>query len=644
MKRRYNANDINLKFAVEENMNASELFSLNPLKQIFSSSTKEAIGRASAEADGNLPCRTEVFISDPHGEYEEFSHIVRSGCGSIRREIETAFDGKMTTDEKRAFATLIYYPHEKIELELEEAPQKDQWYEETFSNLLTICRRFAIRHSLADFKEAVPQGFEEVFERLLVLEGDEIEAQIFRRQILDTAVDQGCATDILEALCVSIQNLATDRLHLLGDIYDRGPHPDLIMDEIANNPHLDIQWGNHDIVWMGAALGQEGCLTTIVRICARYGNLSVLEDTYGIDLQPLYDFAQRAYADDPCIAYGLKGGNLGEEAYALTVKVQKAMAIIQFKVEGALIDENPSFGLESRKLLDKIDYDRGTVVVEGKEYEMTDKLFPTVNPHDPYKLTEEEAQVLNHLKKEFLNCERLQKHIKLFLDRGSLYKIENNSILTFHACVPLNADGTLKEVEIYGKTYKGRSLFDAVERMVYDAFEAKDPEAQKRGRDLLWWLWLGEGSPLFAKSKMATFELYVIEDKDARKEVKNPFYTLYEDEAVLARIFEDFGMDPEKSHMVCGHVPVKVKDGENPLKGNGKLIIIDGGMSKPYQSKTGIAGMTLVCDSSGMTLYEFEPFVGREAAVRENEGLIAHDIVVERASALITVADADCTQ
>lgn len=432
------------------------------------------------------------------------------------------------------------------------------------------------------------------------------------------------------------------QVHVVGDVYDRGPKPEAIMDALAELPALDFQWGNHDIVWMGAALGQRGCIAHVVRNCARYGNLSILEDAYGMDLEPLAEFAKAAYADDPCAAFGLKGHpeGLSPEELELNVKIQKAMAIMQFKAEGQLIDQNPSFGLDDRKLLDKIDYERGTVLLDGEEYALTDTVFPTVDPADPYRLTSGEEEALQSLEQAFTGCEKLQRHMAFLLEVGSLYAIANGNLL-FHACVPLNADGSLMEVDVFGETYKGRALYDALDRCVRDAFESPDAEARRRGRDLLWWMWLGQGSPLFAKSKMATFELYLIAEKPARKEVKNPFYSFMDDERVMGGVLADFGLDIVTSHIVCGHVPVKVKDGENPVKCGGRVLCIDGGFSSAYQPTTGIAGFTLENDAESMVLTSRKSLA---TAAAETDGALDTRLdaqVIERYDPTRCVADTD---
>ena len=429
--------------------------------------------------------------------------------------------------------------------------------------------------------------------------------------------------------------------HLIGDVYDRGPAPDKIIDMLMDYPDADIQWGNHDVVWMGAALGQEGCIAHVVRNCARYGNLDILTNSYGIDLRPLASFALSTYADDPCEAFALKSNpGLSPADLEMNVKIQKAMAVIQFKVEAALIAENPSFGLDDRNLLHLIDRERGTVMVDGVEYELLDTTFPTVDWDDPYRLTEDEAAVIEQLCAAFTGSERLQRHMRFFLDRGSLYKIENGNLM-LHACVPLADDGSLLEVTLFGKTYRGRALYDMVDASVRSAFSATDEAERKRGLDMLWYLWLGPGSPLFAKSKMATFELYLIADKAARKEVKNPFYSLLDDEAVVDGIFRDFGMDPATSRIICGHVPVKVKDGEDPVKAGGRVLCIDGGFSAAYQKTTGLAGFTLVSNAEGLFLDANEPLISRDAAVEGTADIHAERRVLAAYDMPRTVADTD---
>ena len=614
---------------------------LELLSRLFPSADKASAEIINLSAILNLPKGTEFFASDIHGEYEAFSHTLRNGSGSIRLKIDDVFGDSLSENEKRSLATLIYYPREKMELVLSQVDDAEAWYAVTLQRLVAVCKRAAQKYTRSRVRKALPKDFAYIIEELMTENRHGVDKQAYYAAIVDAVIRTDRGGALVEALCLLIQRLAIERLHIVGDIYDRGPYPHIIMDALMEHHSLDIQWGNHDIVWMGAALGQRGCIAHVVRNCARYGNLSILEDAYGINVLPLASFALEAYKDDPCVAFGLKGNpDLPPQELEMNVKIQKAMAIIQFKVEAQLIDENPGFGLEGRKLLDKIDYERGTVMLDGIEYELTDTVFPTVDPADPYRLTPEEEDVMQRLEQAFTGCEKLQRHMRFFLDAGSLYKICNGNLL-FHACVPLNADGSLMETEVFGETYKGRALYDVMERYVRAAFDDADPELAKRGRDLLWYMWLGEGSPLFAKSKMATFELYLIAEKEARKEVKNPFYSYLDDERVMGGIFEDFGMDPETSRIVCGHVPVKVKDGEDPVKCGGRVLTIDGGFSKAYQPTTGIAGYTLISNSYGFVLAAHEPLESMRAAVVNELDIHSSRKVVELVDKRTLVADTD---
>ena len=622
-------------------MDATDMRYLELLSRLFPSADKASAEIINLSAILNLPKGTEFFASDIHGEYEAFSHTLRNGSGSIRLKIDDVFGDSLSENEKRSLATLIYYPREKMELVLSQVDDAEAWYAVTLQRLVAVCKRAAQKYTRSRVRKALPKDFAYIIEELMTENRHGVDKQAYYAAIVDAVIRTDRGGALVEALCLLIQRLAIERLHIVGDIYDRGPYPHIIMDALMEHHSLDIQWGNHDIVWMGASLGQRGCIAHVVRNCARYGNLSILEDAYGINILPLASFALEAYKDDPCVAFGLKGNpDLPPQELEMNVKIQKAMAIIQFKVEAQLIDENPGFGLEGRKLLDKIDYERGTVMLDGIEYELTDTVFPTVDPADPYRLTPEEEEVMQRLEQAFTGCEKLQRHMRFFLDAGSLYKVCNGNLL-FHACVPLNADGSLMETEVFGETYKGRALYDVMERYVRAAFDDANPELAKRGRDLLWYMWLGEGSPLFAKSKMATFELYLITEKEARKEVKNPFYSYLDDEHVMGGIFEDFGMDPETSRIVCGHVPVKVKDGEDPVKCGGRVLTIDGGFSKAYQPTTGIAGYTLISNSYGFVLAAHEPLESMRAAVVNELDIHSSRKVVELVDKRTLVADTD---
>ncbi len=606
------------------------------------------IAEASAEiinlmAVLDLPKGTELFASDIHGEYDAFAHVLKNGSGSVRLKIEDAFGPALTEAEKRQLATVIYYPREKMELILGDmtSQEEEAWIRQTIERLITVVKQASGKYTRSKARKALPPEFAYAIEELTTENNHAVNREQYHQTIIQAALDTGRGRAFVEALCQAVQRFAVDHLHIVGDIYDRGPAPDAIMDTLANYHCLDIQWGNHDIVWMGAALGQRGCIAHVVRNCARYGNLSILEDAYGINILPLASFAMEAYGDDPCVAFGLKGNpDLPERQHEVAVKIQKAMAVIQFKVEGQLIAEHPEFELDDRRLLHRIDYERGTVDVNGTVYELTDTVFPTIDPLDPYRLTPQEERVLERLCQAFTGSEKLQRHMRIFLEAGSLYKISNGNLL-FHACVPLNEDGSLKQANVFGKPYAGRALYDVLDHAVRAAFFSEDEAERERSRDLLWWMWLSPSSPQFAKSKMATFELYLIAEKEARKEVKNPFYSLTDDPEAMAVIFRDFGMDPNRSRIICGHVPVKAKDGEDPVKCGGRVLTIDGGFSRAYQPTTGIAGYTLISNSYGFVLAAHEPLESAAAAVEQELDIHSSRRVVERVEERTLVADTD---
>lgn len=616
---------------------------LKLLSNLFPTKSKAAAEIINLNAILNLPKGTEYFASDIHGEHEAFSHILRNAAGSIRLKVDDVFGDSLTDAEKQQLSTLIYYPREKMALILRDIDDKHRWYKQTILRIVDVCRVSAQKYTRSHVRKALPEDFAYIIEELMTVKSDDPNKEAYYDAILEAVIATNRAEDLIEALCLLIQHLAIDHLHIVGDIYDRGPLPHEIMESLMAYHNVDIQWGNHDMVWMGASLGQRGCIAHVVRNCARYGNLSILEDAYGINVLPLAAFASDAYENDPCIGFGLKGNpEITPSERELNEKIQKAMAVIQFKVEAALIDENPSFDLEDRKLLHKINYEEKTIEIDGALYDLVDTTFPTVDPADPYKLTDEEEEVMARLETAFRDCEKLQRHMRFLLDAGNLYKISNGSLL-LHACVPLNADGTLLETDVFGEKYAGKALYDEMEARVRDAFDNPDPEARKRGADLMWYLWLGKGSPLFAKSKMATFELYLIEDKAARKEVKNPFYSFLaeENEAVFDTIFEDFGLNPATSRIICGHVPVKVKDGEDPIKVGGKVLCIDGGFSKAYQPTTGIAGYTLISNSYGFVLATHEPLESTQVAVEKEIDIHSAKRVVEEVDRRAIIADTD---
>ena len=565
----------------------------------------------------NLPKGTENFLTDVHGEYEAFSHVLKNGSGSVRRKIEDVFGNRMSDRDKRSLATLIYYPKAKMDLIRQEEPNMEDWYRVHLYLLIEVSKRAASKYTRSKVRKALPRDFAYVIEELITEKAEVSDKESYYNEIISTIIRIGRAEEFICAISELIQRLVVDHLHIVGDIYDRGPGPHIIMDKLMSYHSVDIQWGNHDVVWMGAAAGQRGCIANVVRICARYGNLDILEDGYGINLLPLATFALRVYRDDPCTCFKLKASDRADsEEMQMNLRIHKAISIIQFKLEGQIIRRQKSFHLENRALLHRIDYEKGTINLNGKEYQLLDTNFPTVDPGDPYALSEEEEEIMDRLERAFENCGKLQQHMRFLLAKGGLYKVYNDNLL-YHGCVPLTEDGELKEVEVYGKKYRGKALYDALDSYVRKGFFALDEKERRDGKDIMWYIWLHPDSPLFGKNRMATFERYFLAEKETHFEKKNAYYDLIENEEVIDRIMREFGLDPAGAHIVNGHVPVKRKDGESPIKCGGKVLVIDGGFSKAYQKQTGIAGYTLIYNSYGIRLVALEPFESTEAAIKK---------------------------
>lgn len=591
----------------------------------------------------NLPKGTEHFITDVHGEYEAFAHVLKNGSGSVKRKLAQVFGNTLSRKEQRSLATLIYYPKEKMnEIRKTETDMED-WYKITLFRLIEVAKRVSSKYTRTKVRRALPKDFAYVIEELITERIEVLDKESYYNQIIMTIIKIGRAEEFIVAICGLIQQLVIDHLHIVGDIFDRGPGPHIIMDKLLNYHSLDIQWGNHDVLWMGAAAGQRACIANVIRICARYGNLDILEDGYGINLLPLATFALRVYEDDPCECFRLKNTDRNTLAeIIMNQKMHKAIAVIQFKVEGQTAMKYTDFELQGRALLDKINYETGMITIDGKEYQMQDMNFPTIDPKDPYRLTDEEADIMDRLERGFLGCEKMQEHMRLLLTKGGLYKVHNGNLL-YHGCVPLNDDGSLREVELFGETLKGKSLYDALERYVRKGFFAVDPKEREKGKDIMWYIWLGKNSPLFGKDKMATFERQFLLEKETHKENKNAYYKLLENETVIRNILQEFGLDfdSEDAHIINGHVPVKSKDGESPIKCNGKVLVIDGGFSKAYQKETGIAGYTLIYNSYGLLLVAHEPFESTEAAIEKESDIHSDSMVVARVVRRRTVEDTD---
>jgi fructose-1,6-bisphosphatase-3 len=614
---------------------------LERLSQLYPTIAKASTEIINLEAILNLPKGTEHFLTDIHGEYEAFAHVLKNGSGAVKGKIDDVFGNTMSGRDKQALATLIYYPREKLELIKKEETNMEDWYKITLYRLIEVCKRTASKYTRSKVRKALPEDFAYVIEELITEKAEMQDKESYYNSIINTIISIGRADKFIIALSELIQRLIVDHLHIVGDIYDRGPGPHIIMDKLMEYHSVDIQWGNHDVLWMGAAAGQRGCIANVIRICARYGNLDILEDGYGINLLPLATFALNTYENDPCECFQLKGNlNRSQAEMLMDIRMHKAISIIQFKVEGQIIKKNPSFKLEKRNLLHHIDFENGTIEIEGKSYELLDKNFPTVDPKHPYALSKEEEDVLERLERAFCHCEKLQRHMDFLLNKGGLYKVFNDNLL-YHGCVPLNEDGSLKNVRLYGKSYRGKELYEVLESYVRKGFYAVDPEEKERGKDVMWYIWLHENSPLFGKDKMATFERYFVADKDTHVEVKNPYYRFLENEEVMDNILKEFGLEGENVHIINGHVPVKAKKGESPIKCNGKVFVIDGGFSKAYQSQTGIAGYTLIYNSYGLLLVAHDPFESKEAAIEKESDIHSQTTVVQRVLERKLVADTD---
>ena len=590
----------------------------------------------------NLPKGTEHFLTDIHGEYEQFNHVLKNGSGSVRRKIDEEFGNTLSNKDKKSLATLIYYPNEKLDIVMKEEDNLEDWYKITLYRLVQITKRVSSKYTRSKVRKALPKDFAYVIEELITEKAEVQDKEAYYNEIVHTIIRIGRAPEFIVALCELVQRLFIDHLHIVGDIYDRGPGPHIIMRTLRYYHSVDIQWGNHDVVWMGAACGQPACIATVIRMAARYGNLDSLEEGYGINLIPLATFAMEKYKDVDCSVFNIKyNTNYNTKDLTLDMKMHKAISIIQFKLEGQIIMRRPEFEMEDRLLLDKIDFDKKTVRIDGMDYPMKDTDFPTIDPANPYQLSHEEEEVVERLVQAFKRCDKLQKDIRFLFSKGSMYKVYNSNLL-FHGCVPMDEEGNFLKVNLFGKEYAGKALYDALDNYARKGYYGnRDSDEKLKGQDIIWYIWAGPKSPVFGKDKMATFERYFLDDKETHKEKKNAYYRLYDREDILNKILIEFGLSTEKSHIVNGHVPVEQKNGESPIKCGGKLLVIDGGFSKAYQSKTGIAGYTLVANSHGMRLVSHEPFESAETAIKNESDIFSDSIIVETSAARQRVADTD---
>lgn len=628
-------------YNIEEDMRYLQL-----LSQSFPTVAEASTEIINLQAILNLPKGTEHFLADIHGEYEAFIHVLKNASGNIKRKVNELFGNTLRESEKRELCTLIYYPEQKLELVKHNETDIDDWYHITLHQLVAVCRDVSSKYTRSKVRKSLPADFSYIIQELLHEHTEDHDKTAYVNVIVDTIISTGRADDFIIAIANVIQRLAIDSLHILGDIYDRGPGAHIIMDTMRKYHSWDMQWGNHDILWMGAAAGNDACICNVIRLSLRYGNLPTLEEGYGINLVPLATFAMETYKNDPCTEFIPKttGGAslLDEKTLRLTAQMHKAIAVIQFKVESQIIAKHPEWKMNDRCLFEHVDYQNGTIDLQGKTYKMSSCSFPTINPAAPSELSPEEEILINKLHHSFSVCEKLHKHIRVMLQHGCMYGIYNNNLL-FHASCPLNEDGSLKEVEIFpGKKYSGRALMYHTGMQIRTAFQQDSaPEERDYAIDYFLYLWCGPDSPLFDKSKMATFERYFIADKETHVEEKGYYFKLRDNEEVIDHILDAFGVVGSNRHIINGHVPVRTLKGENPIKANGKLMVIDGGFSKAYHNETGIAGYTLVYHSRGFQLVQHEPFTSTEDAIQRGTDIKSTTQIVEMSNRRMLVADTD---
>lgn len=597
------------------------------------------------EAIQNLPKSTEHFLADLHGEHEAFIHVLKNASGNIKRKVGEIFGNTIREAEKKELCTLIYYPEQKLELIKAAEEDLDDWYRITIHQLVRVCRDVSSKYTRSKVRKNLPEEFSYIIEELLHERTDDQDKAAYVAVIVDTVISTGRADDFIVAICNVIQRLAIDQLHILGDIYDRGPGAHIILDTLRQYHSWDIQWGNHDILWMGAAAGNDACICNVLRLSLRYANLATLEEGYGINMVPLATFALEVYGDDPCEEFIPKllkdDGRLDEKTRHLIAKMHKAIAVIQFKTEAAIFNRRPEWQMNDRNLLEHIDFTNQTCTINGKEYAMKSCHFPTISADNPNALTPEEDTLMKKLHHSFRVSEKLRKHIRTILSHGCMYTICNQNLL-FHASIPLNDDGTLKNVEILGKSYAGKELMSYIGQLVRAAFQSDTPaDLKEYAKDYFLYLWCGKDSPLFDKSKMATFERYFLTDKSTYQEEKGNYFKLRNSEDVCDRILDAFEVTGANRHIINGHVPVHASKGENPIKAGGKLMVIDGGFSEAYHSETGIAGYTLVYHSRGFVLVQHEPFTSAQDAILRGTDIKSSTQIVEMSAHRMLVADTD---
>lgn len=627
-------------------MHSYDMKYLQLLSQSFTNISEASTEIINLQAILHLPKGTEHFLADIHGEHEAFLHILKNASGNIKRKVNEIYGNTMLESDKRELCTLIYYPDQELEIIKASGRDINDWYHITIHHLVSICKLVSSKYTRSKVRKALPEDFSYIIQELLHEHTEDADKAAYVNVIIDTIISTGRADDFIIAISNVIQRLAIDQLHILGDIYDRGPGAHIIMDNLSSYHSWDIQWGNHDILWMGALAGNKACICNVIRLSLRYANMVTLEDGYGINLLPLATFAMDTYKDDPCEEFIPKlygdSKDFDEKSRRLTAMMHKAITIIQFKEEAAIYRCHPEWNMTDRILLSDIDYDRGTININNKEYKLKSNNFPTIDSSCPYRLTEEEASLMEKLCHSFQISEKLHKHIRLMLQHGCMYSVYNNNLL-FHASIPLNDDASLKQVEIKpGYKYSGRELFNQIGMMIRTAFQDDSlPEDKAYATDYFLYLWCGPNSPLFDKSKMATFERYFIEDKETHYEEKGNYFKFRDNEEVIDRIMDAFNIKGKNRHIINGHVPVHVRNGETPIKANGKLMVIDGGFAQAYHKETGIAGYTLIYHSRGFQLVQHEPFTSTADAIQQCTDIKSTTQIVEMSSHRMLVADTD---
>jgi len=605
---------------------------LDLLAQKYDSEEKVVTEIINLKAILNLPKGTEHFVSDLHGEYQAFQHVLRNGSGKVKEKITDLFADELSEKEMNEFATLVYYPEEKIKLiknNFDNEKELNHWYAQIIERMMKLVSYASSKYTRSKLRKALPSQFAYVIEELLYKTDELTNKEQYYSKILQQIISLGQSDKLIIGLAYTTQQLVVDHLHVVGDVYDRGPEPDKIMETLINYHSIDIQWGNHDVLWIAAYAGSKVCLANIIRICARYNNLEIIEDAYGINLRPLLNLAEKYYDDNPAFRPKINPGEEPSDHERLQItKIHQAIAMIQFKLESPIIKRRSYFNMEDRLLLEKVDYDRNEITIHGETYPLEDTCFATVDPEHPEQLLEEEEQVMDKLLFSVQHSEKLARHMNFFMKKGSLY-LKYNGNLLIHGCIPLDEQGNMEKMTIENRTYGGRELLDVFEHYLRYAF-AHPEQTDDLATDMSWYLWTGEYSSLFGKREMTTFERYFIKDKKVHKERKNPYYHLREDEETCREILTDFGLNPDQGHIINGHTPVKEIDGENPIKANGKMIVIDGGFSKAYQSKTGIAGYTLLFNSYGMQLVAHKHFNSKEEVLRNGTDVLSVKRLVDK--------------